>query len=206
VLGALLAHTQNARAISQNEVEIFQLAADQLAVAIENVRLVTQARATADQLRALIANDTQSAWQHYLKNREFSYHYTASGINSMSEPPSSNGRGLLSIPLALRGQMIGTITLNKGIGGSWTLTDRDLLERVAAQAVLALENARLLDETRQRAAREQVVGEISVRLNRSLEVDAVLQSAAREFAALPEVAEAEVILASAVLEKDSDHG
>ncbi|HEX2697302.1 MAG TPA: hypothetical protein VHM28_06295, partial [Anaerolineales bacterium] len=71
------------------------------------------------------------------------------------------------------------------------------------QVALALENSRLLDETRQRAIQEQTVNEISGRFSRSLDIDALLQTAARELGALPEVAEVSVFVAA---EADGDSG
>jgi GAF domain-containing protein len=196
VIGALDARSLDSQPAGQNDTELFQLVADQLAAAIENVRLVTNARTTAEQLKALTLRDTRVAWREYLKNKEYAYIFTPAGMSPALPASSHDQAGTLDVPLILRGQKIGSITLHRRAGASWTQADQDLLDKVSAQAVLALENARLLDETRQRAVQEQVVSEISARLNRSLEVDAVLQSAVREFAALPDVAEAEIVLLS----------
>jgi GAF domain-containing protein len=65
---------------------------------------------------------------------------------------------------------------------------------VAIQVALALDNSRLLEETRQHAVHEQTVNEITARFNRSLDVDTLLQTAVRELAALPEVTEASVFI------------
>jgi hypothetical protein len=62
---------------------------------------------------------------------------------------------------------------------------------------LALENARLLEETRRRAEREQVLGQMTAQFTRSLDVDAVLRSAVRELGQLPKVAEVSVHVAPA---------
>ncbi len=179
------------------EIEILQLIADQLAASIENVRLVASSKATVNQLEALAAQGTTGAWQQYLKNRNMAYQFTPAGVVPVSTPLSVDGAAAYDAPLLLRGQKIGSLTLRRRSGAPWMPTDRELVEKVAAQVALALENARLLEETSQKAAQEQRVIEISARLNRSLEVDAVLQAAVREFAALPEVAEAEVRLSVA---------
>ncbi len=59
---------------------------------------------------------------------------------------------------------------------------------------LALDNSRLLEETRQRAIQQQTVNEISARLSRSLDIDTLLRTAARELGTLPEVAEVSVVV------------
>ena len=84
----------------------------------------------------------------------------------------------------------------------WSASARDLAEKVATQVALALDNSRLLEETRQRATQQQTVNEISARLNRSLDIDMLLQMAARELGSLPEVAEVSVVVGEA---KVQDH-
>ena len=76
----------------------------------------------------------------------------------------------------------------------WTASVRDVAEKVANQVALALDNSRLLEETRRRATQQQTVNEISARLNRSLDFDTLLQTAARELGKLPEVAEVAVFV------------
>lgn len=69
-----------------------------------------------------------------------------------------------------------------------------MAERVASQVALAMENARLLDESQRRAMREQKVNEFSNRFSRSLDVDALLQKAVRELHSLPQVSEVAVLI------------
>ena len=69
-----------------------------------------------------------------------------------------------------------------------------MVEKVATQVALALDNSRLLEETRQRATQQQTVNEISTRLNRSLDIDTLLQTVTRELGKLPEVAEVSVFV------------
>ncbi len=55
-----------------------------------------------------------------------------------------------------------------------------LAEAIAEQFALAADNLRLLDETRRRAARERVVGEVTARMRESLDLETVLKTAADE--------------------------
>ena len=193
-IGVLDVHSKEIRPISQSESEVFQLLADQLAASIENARLATESRTTVQQLAALTSQGTRGSWQEYLKNREFSYQFTPAGVSSIPADGATHTAGGTRIPLSLRGEDIGSITLQRKEGGSWSRAEQELLQRIASQIALAVENARLLEQTRQRAAQEQIVGEISARFSRSLDVDTLLQSAVREFAALPDVTEAAVYL------------
>jgi sigma-B regulation protein RsbU (phosphoserine phosphatase) len=100
----------------------------------------------------------------------------------------------LRVPLELRGQEIGSISVKRSSAAPWSEPEHHLMEKLASQVALAVENARLIEETRQRAAQEKMVSEVSARFSRSLDVEALLQAAVREFAALPDVAEATVVL------------
>jgi len=100
----------------------------------------------------------------------------------------------LHIPLVLRGQEIGSIALQRKDKAEWPEPDRDLAKKVAIQVALALDNIRLIDETRQHAVQEQTVNEISGHFSRSLDVDTLLQTAVRELAALPDVSEASIFI------------
>jgi len=54
-----------------------------------------------------------------------------------------------------------------------------LVEEVANRLALALENARLLDETRQRAQRDRLIADITAQVRASMDVERILQTAVR---------------------------
>lgn len=194
VTGVLEVQVQQPGPTTQGDAEVLQLLADQLAAAIENARLVTASRTTVAQLESLTGEGTRKAWQEYLSNHSLAYQFTPAGVKSSGLAAGTPELQPLIVPVLLRGQDIGSITLRRKPGARWTQSEQDLLEKLAAQLALALENARLIEETRQRAVQEQTVSAVSGRFSRSLDVDALLQVAVREFAALPEVAEATVVL------------
>jgi GAF domain-containing protein len=82
------------------------------------------------------------------------------------------------VPLALRDQIIGQINLS--INDEWTPDQRNLIEAIATQAALALENARLVEESQSTAVREKLTNEITAKIWSSVSVDAILQTAVRE--------------------------
>lgn len=176
------------------ETDTVQLLADQLAAAIETSRLYGEARDALQQLQAFSSRAVQTDWKEQVTSLGVAFEYTRAGIRP-TQPGTdlSDPRGL-RIPLELRGQRIGAITLARREAEGWTEADRDLAEKTATQVALALENVRLLEETRDRAAQEQRLSELSARLGQSVDLDTLLQTAVRELAALPEVAEASVYL------------
>jgi methyl-accepting chemotaxis protein PixJ len=109
----------------------------------------------------------------------------------------------LAAPIRLRGQNIGSILLRQDQDEEpWSPDEVALMEEISDQIALALENARLLEETQRRAARERLVGEITTRMRESLDVEAVLQTAAREMRTALDLEEAEVRIMPSALEDD----
>jgi GAF domain-containing protein len=88
----------------------------------------------------------------------------------------------VTVPIQLRDQVIGSLNLyieERQIPPE-TLV---LAESVAERMALALENARLLEETRRWAEQERTVAEVTGRMRQTLDVNTVLRSAAQEMRA-----------------------
>jgi hypothetical protein len=59
---------------------------------------------------------------------------------------------------------------------------------------LAIDNIRLLEEATRRAKQEQTVGKLATRFSQSLDLDTLLQTAARELGQLPDISEVSVFI------------
>jgi GAF domain-containing protein len=89
-------------------------------------------------------------------------------------------RAIIMTPIAIGGRWIGM--LSAGLNEPFAFPEELVrgYETLAGQAAVALEGIRLLEETRQRAERERLTGEITARMRETLDVDTVLQTAVRE--------------------------
>jgi hypothetical protein len=74
----------------------------------------------------------------------------------------------------------------------WTEKDRELVEKIADQAALALETSRLVDESQRSSQRDQVIANISSRVRQTLDIDSVVRVAAGEFRKVFDLKEAEI--------------
>ena len=194
ILGVLDIQSEQIQTFGQSEAEILQLLTDQVGVSMDNARLLNEARSYETQLDILSSQQIQSTWRENLINQKMAYQFTPSGIKSISSGAKPKDQDGLQIPLVLRGQNIGSIAFQRKDKAEWPEPDRDLAKKVAIQVALALDNIRLIDETRLHAVQEQTVNEISGRFSRSLDVDTLLQTAVRELAALPDVSEASIFI------------
>jgi len=93
---------------------------------------------------------------------------------------ATQARALANIPLHSGGRVFGQVVVLRVDPGPFPEAAVRLYESLSDQASVALERARLLEETQRRAARERRVSEITSRIRASTEVDTILQTAIRE--------------------------
>jgi GAF domain-containing protein len=87
---------------------------------------------------------------------------------------------MVNIPLHAGDRAIGFIRVDRSTAGPYSPTTLELYGALADQASVALERARLLDETQRRAAQERLVAGITTRIRSSTNVDTILRTALQE--------------------------
>jgi GAF domain-containing protein/HAMP domain-containing protein len=192
VLGVLDIQSNMPQAFAQQDIDVLETLANQVAVAIDNARLQDESQATYMQLEALTTLHARETWSRKLEERKRVFTYTPLGLSA--EKASVDDGNELAIPITLRGQKIGRISIARKGDAQWNKTDEDLLNEVASQVGLAVDNIRLLEDATQRAKQEQIVGEMAFRFSQALDIDSLLQTAARELGQLPGVEEATVFI------------
>ena len=189
-IGVLDVRAKDAQAFLPEAVDVFQGIADAMAMAIENARLFSEMQLALQQLQAISGAEVRQAWRKFSTHPR-GYRYTPLGLYPLEQVAPSDGREGVEIPLRLRGQTVGVLRLKrKATGQPWSEQEQALAQRVAEQVALALENARLLEQTRQRAERERILSEITARVRETLDMETILRRAADETRAafaLPEV-------------------
>jgi GAF domain-containing protein len=173
-------------AFTEQDVDTLQGIANQIAIALENARLFQQTQQNLMEIRNVHRQYLASSWTS-LVHTEGKLEYTA------GEEPESSEQGVkFSVPLALRDQTIGEITLASD--EEWTAEEKGWVEAVATQAALALENARLLEETQQLALHERLVAEISSKIWSSTTIQSILQTTVKELGQALNASEATIEL------------
>jgi GAF domain-containing protein len=174
-------------------IKIIESVSDQIALAIQNARLISTSQEAIQRLETTTAENLRATWRERIRTARNAFRYTASGIT-----PGTNADTIeanyLNIPITLRGQRIGTISLHRKGENAWSESDRSLAIEVSDQVALALENARLLDEAQRHAAQEQSLSDLSARLSLSLDPSVLLQTTIRELHQLPNVSEVSTYL------------
>jgi GAF domain-containing protein len=192
VLGILDIQSDKPQAFSAEDIDVLETLANQVAVAIDNARLLDESQATFMQLEALTTLRTRETWHQKLQEKERAFTYTPLGLRA--EKSAGDDDHSVAVPIILRGQKIGKISVARKNDAEWRKVDEDLIAEVASQVGLAVDNIRLLEEATQRARQEQIVGEMAFRFSQALDIDSLLQTATRELGQLTGVEEASVFI------------
>jgi GAF domain-containing protein/HAMP domain-containing protein len=199
VIGALDVQSIHSNAFTHEDIELFSVLADQVAIAITNNRLYAEANQSLAEIQELHRQYLRMEWKREITDRSFtSYRYTQKGVFPIQDPPlpevdetfhigepiiqNSNGESQVLVPIILRGQPIGTILLREPVEANrvWTPDELDFAQALSDQIALALENARLLEQTTRRAERERKVLEITSKIRSTNDFHNIIQIAVDE--------------------------
>jgi signal transduction histidine kinase/integral membrane sensor domain MASE1 len=91
---------------------------------------------------------------------------------------------VMAVPLRVKGQIIGALSVADRLGRRFTAAEIDRLQAFADQAAVAVENARLYEDAMRQRRESEVVAALAAEINRSLDLDRVLQQVAEAATAL----------------------
>ena len=83
--------------------------------------------------------------------------------------------GFLGVPILLRRRAYGNLYLTEKAGGPFTGEDQELVETLASQAAVAIENARLLRDATNWSAQLEALNEVGAALAGEIELPRLLQ-------------------------------
>src|SRR5258706_324431 len=197
VIGALDVQSTQSNAFTQEDIATLTTLADQVAIAIENSRLFSEAREALNKSEETFSRYIKRDWEGFAsqsKNTGYVFDGTRTVALEKKVKPekvkslAQTGRlsleketTELTVPIRFRGQTVGILDIKSKKGSrQWTQDEITLLEAAAERAAFALENARLVESAQRRAARESAIGEISAKIGSVSELDAIMQTAVEE--------------------------
>ncbi len=170
VLGALDVQSMKESDFTPDVIRTMQSMASHVAIALENARLYQEAQQNIREMRAIQKQYLLTGWSG-ISNPVEDLEY---GVGDEPE----EGARQIEVPISLRDQILGQIRIENP--EAWTPEQENLVNAVAAQAAVALENARLVSESRQTAIRERMLTEINSKIWSSPTIEGILQTAAKE--------------------------
>lgn len=198
VIGALTVQHTEPNAFDEGTIIVLQTAADLIGVALDNARLLAQRQEALEETQRAYGELSQQAWREMLRSTSApAYRSDEQGVSDASDvwrpemekalqtgqTVQGDGGGggpedkrLLAVPIKVRGEIVGVLDTYKPVGaGGWTSDEVLLLETIADRMGDALESARLYQDTQRRAAREQAIRQVTERMRRAVDVEAILQ-------------------------------
>lgn len=188
-IGALTIQSTQPNAFDEEDILIFEGIADSLSVALENARLFQQNQEDLNEIRFLSRQYLEDSWSSYLQASDT----LASEFENPLASETTGNTYSHSIPVFFRNEEIGQIVLETP-DEILSAEDQKFIDAVSAQAVMALESARLLQETRRQALQEEQINKISTQFTNAMDIRDVVETALKEISQLPSVSEIAVHL------------
>jgi len=193
VIGALDVQSTESGAFTDEDVQTLSLLADQVSLAIENARLFEDSNKTLSELQTLMRESTRKAWKRLPEQQNLlGYRYNTMGVSPLKERMPLEGTakgtqkaeraeaGTVVVPIELRGEIIGNLIVQSSTNDEWDEDQQDIIKAVAERVALSVENARLFDETTQRAERERLVTEITGKIRSYSDPQSMIDAAVEE--------------------------
>jgi signal transduction histidine kinase/DNA-binding response OmpR family regulator/HAMP domain-containing protein len=153
IMGALDVQSVEPDAFDEETIAALQTIADQLAVALRNAQLFEEKEGLISASVQLTQMLTRESWDTFLTDTrmgqgDLGFSYDLSNVRATGgDGGNGHSEGGISMPIALRGEVIGELETwlpeNQNISEDERQLVSDVLDRVA----LALENARLFEQT-----------------------------------------------------------
>jgi GAF domain-containing protein len=202
-IGVLDVQSTEAGAFSGEDLQVLTALANQVSIALENARLLTETRAALTQVQEVYNEFTRAEWSRTITQAEQrGFRFQTGRIemleNTLQKPEVSaavqsgdvmanpvNGskekRAAIAVPVKLRGEVIGILHVESNDSfKQWKDDEVSLVQAVAERAAFAMENARLFQDARRRAAKERLISEASARISGALDIENILQTTAEE--------------------------
>ena len=202
-IGVLDVQSTEAGAFSGEDLQVLTALANQVAIALENTRLLTETRAALLQVQEIYNEFTRTAWSRTVTQADqqgFRFHTGRIELleNRLQTPEvisavqsgevmsnQTNGarehRAALAVPVKLRNEVIGVLHVESNDPSKhWQEDEISLVQAVAERAAFAMENARLFQDARRRASKERLISEASARISGALNIENILQTTAEE--------------------------
>lgn len=202
-VGVLDVQSTEINAFSNDDLQVLTALANQVSIALENARLLTETRSALAQVQNVYDEFTRAEWSRTISKAEQpGFRYNTGRIEMLEtdiQNPEvrsavlrgeivanqANGseekRNTVAVPVKLRGEVIGVIHVESNDPSKiWHEDEVSLVEAVAERAAFAMESTRLFQDARRRAAKEQAISAATARISGAISIENILHATAEE--------------------------
>ncbi|MGC9397609.1 MAG: GAF domain-containing protein [Anaerolineae bacterium] len=206
-LGAMTIQSREFGAFDEEDITVLETVAGQLANAIANARLFTEAQERYEELQELQRRLTGETWATYAARQEIlGYTYDLSRVEPIydqllpedlpdfpSNEPLVQQQGetaTLTAPIALRETPVGVLEVERAedeaVEVLWSEDDLALIREIQEQIALALENRLLFQQTTEALTETRALYEITRDIRRASSTEEILREAVLGLSRRPE--------------------
>lgn len=200
IIGALDIQSTEVGAFTEDDFEALSALADQVSLAIQNARLFDQIKKTLSESESIQRQYIRESWGRLSKEEKLKgFWYSGAGAvplddeTNIAAQENSKEKQRISVPIILRGETIGTLSVQVQQNEHVSADQLDLIRAVAERVALSAENARLFEETSTRAERERLVSDITTKVRATNNPQEMIQTAVQELQRALGVARIEII-------------
>jgi GAF domain-containing protein len=184
MMGVLDIHSSQPRIFSDDEISLFQMIGAQLALGIQKMGQISDYQQRLEHEDSLSRQATRNAWSgsEAPTGLATSYHYNLMEVTPQAQD-NHDEIAAISAPIIIRGEVIGTIAAAAPEGLPFSEGDHAILRAVADRVGLAIEGARLFQETQSSLSVASALYRLSRQLNEANELDQIVQAVVQSVAA-----------------------
>jgi GAF domain-containing protein/HAMP domain-containing protein len=200
IIGALDVQSNQSNAFSQEDIEVIQILADQVSAAIDNARQFEQTQKSLNEVETVYRQYLRREWDRLSQSENImGYRHTVAGTEQLEQlyenikidealasgtiqagTDLKNNESTLVVPIKLRDEVIGVLNVRAPRKQSWSTDEINMVKSVADRVAISAENARLFDETTNRAERERTVSDITSKIRSTNDPNEMIQIALNE--------------------------
>jgi len=189
LIGALDVQSATRDAFQEEDVRGLEAIAGELAIAIDNARLVRETQDELSRTEGLVQGRAQESWARFARSgvptmlrvgAEGEFRPASLAVAQLAFEGSTTAvspdRHDVAVPILVRGEAIATISARRpDEDEAWAKEDIELIEAAAAQVGLALESARQYAEEQRRVAELEVVNRVAQAVSQLLRLDSLFR-------------------------------
>jgi GAF domain-containing protein len=197
IIGVLDIQSIESNAFNREDIEILIALADQVSMAISNARLYEKTQKNLLESEMLYRRDMQIGWKKFIHLQKIAG-VRRIGMNtsiykdSMELPGAkevinsgvtyvqNDKNSQITMPVKLRGEIVGILNVKTDAERKWTDDQMDIITAIVERAALSIENSRLLSESRKAAEKERAISEISTKISANTQIEMILKTVVRE--------------------------
>ena len=210
IIGAMDVQSIQANAFTQEDSEVIQILADQISIAIDNARQFDQTQKSLGEAETIYRQYVRREWDRLSASEEIlGYRHTVIGTEALEQAVTSaetrqaldsgeiqveQGKvSNLSVPIKLRDEVIGFLNVRSPQKRAWNQDEINMVKSVADRVAISAENARLFEETTDRAERERTVSQITSKIRSTNDPNQMIQIALEELRQTLRIKDARIV-------------